>query len=85
MAGREGRVIGVMTSRAAWEFAGKVIDRAIARGKRIVVYEEGGKVTFAVSDTRHFRSRMTSGDFIGVYTDECLIRDLVSDLEEFFK
>ena len=78
-------MIGVMTSRAAWEFAGKVIDRAIARGKRIVVYEEGGRVTFAVSDTRHFRERMTSGDFIGVYTDECLIRDLVSDLEEFFK
>lgn len=85
MAGWEGRVIGVMTSRAAWEFAGKVIDRAIARGKRIVVYLESERVTFAMSDTRHFRERMTSGDFIGVYSDECLIRDLVADIAEFFE
>lgn len=85
MARGEGCLIGTMTSRAAWEFAGKVIERAIARGKRIVVYRNHGRVTFAVSDTRHFRERMTSGDFIGVYTDECLMRDLVSDIEEFFE
>lgn len=85
MARGEGCLIGTMTSRAAWEFAGKVIERAIARGKRIVVYRNHGRVTFAVSDTRHFRERMTSGDFIGVYSDECLIRDLVADIAEFFE
>lgn len=69
----------------AWDFARRAVRRALNRGKAIVIYVEQGRVRIAMEGSDQFSALAESGECIGVYDADCLVRDMAADIAEHFK
>lgn len=71
-------------SLTAWEFAEKVVAYSLDRGRPVALFLDGATVRMALHGTSNYTTALNSPALIGVYDADCLVRDLTTDLKEFF-